>query len=119
RRDREDPRLQRRGARRIESGEPAQHADERLLRQILAAMARAPREQPPDQPVRRLLEALDQIAPRALIAALRSAERQLVERLGAPDRGRVHLPPLPPATSQKVPNQRNYPRSRRTASRTA
>ena len=44
-------------------------------------MARAAREQSPDQRMHRPLIALDQIAPRALIAALRTTKRSFVERL--------------------------------------
>ena len=53
-------------------------------------MAGAAREQPPHQRVHRALVALDQIAPRALLATLRTAERELVEPLRSPHGGRLH-----------------------------
>lgn len=58
---------------------------------FVAPTARQQREQPPDQCVHRALIAVDQIGPRPLIDALRTAERQLVERVGSPCSGsRVH-----------------------------
>ena len=54
-------------------------------------MPRPPGQEPPDQRVHRLLIAHDQIAPRLLLAALGTADRQLVEGLGRGELGGKHL----------------------------
>ena len=105
RRDRQDPGRQLGATDRIELGQRADDPHERLLREVRRAVLGAAGEQAPHERVDAILIERDQIAPRPLLTALSTAQRELVElRRGGRGRERVHAYPLSPATPEKVPS---------------
>jgi hypothetical protein len=113
RRDRQDPRRQLRGPARIELGDAAQHAHERLLREVVRALGAATEQHPIDQREHAILVELDQRAQRGRVAGARTRERDVIELHGSLDRrvgGHEFVPPRPrpkvPDYSASTPRRR-------------